>query len=668
MTERRPQLLVHLVFHPQSDSARELTRQIHLALNEDPNVPGLRIPTVFCAEDGSGAPPQDQRLDRAHRSFVVPLADADMDADDTWCGFVADLWQACQTTPHRCVPFQLSDYAWPLDDRLKEVNFVRAFAVAEEGRTAFVIRRLVTELCRFLHGDPLQDDSPAAPTRVFISHTKLDLGEEPKVVESLRSYLMQDQPIKVWFDSGDIPGGSRFTREIADGIEDSSLLCVRTDHYASREWCRKEVLLAKEASRPMVVINALTGNEVRSFPYLGNAPELRWNGRPEAAVDLLLKETLRHLYSGRTLEQWRQQDDQVFLYPPEHLTTVGLPSGTRVLYPDPPLGKEETDTLAKGGITVATPLERLASQRPLAGGRIALSLSESTDIRRHGLDAVHFESAALELARYLLLKDATLVYGGHLGSAGFTARLIDLVAAHNRPEGVDPVARIENVIGWPLPFVNELKSRYKHSATLVRVERPKGVDETLDPLLVESPPSYFPAKSAELRYAWARGMTAMREAVTKTTQARIVIGGTFGPTEKRQPDGSSQLSWYASRIPGVLEEVMISLREGKSLFLIGAFGGVAGLVIDILEGRDRPEMSWEYQRQAPHAEEMRQLYQDRGDSWWDYPEMIELIREKGIAGLNPGLSPEEHQELFHTTDILRMVELVIRGLDAGRES
>jgi hypothetical protein len=283
MGERRPQLLVHLVFHPDSESARELARQVHLALNADPNVPGLRIPTVFCAEDGSGAPPADQQLDRALRSFVAPLADADVDADDAWCGFVAGLWQSCQTSRHRCVPFQLSDYAWPLDDRLREVNFVRAFAVAEQQRAAFVIRRLITELCRFLHGDPLQDESPAAPTKVFISHTKLDL-----------------------------------------------------------------------------------------------------------------------------------------------------------------------------------------------------------------------------------------------------------VAAHNRLEGVDPVARIENVIGWPLPFGNDLKSRYKHAATLMRVGRPEGIDETLDPLLVANPPSDFPPKSAELRYAWARGMTAMRKAVTETTRARIVIGGTFGPTEKRQ--------------------------------------------------------------------------------------------------------------------------------------
>ncbi len=74
-------------------------------------------------------------------------------------------------------------------------------------------------------------------------------------------------------------------------------------------------------------------------------------------------------------------------------------------------------------------------------------------------------------------------------------------------------------------------------------------------------------------------------------------------------------------------------------------------------------MSWDYQRQAPFSEEMRQLFRDRGDPWLDYPEIIELIRQKGIAGLNPGLSEDEHRELFYTTDIMRMVELVIRGLD-----
>ena len=130
--------------------------------------------------------------------------------------------------------------------------------------------------------------SPEAPTKMFLSHTKMDLGKEPRAVESLRDLLKSDQPIKTWYDSGDIPGGSRFAKEIEEGIEDSSLLCVITDNYSSREWCRKEVLLAKRKQRPIVVVDALSRCEIRSFPYIGNLPVIRWNEEaPQAAVDLL---------------------------------------------------------------------------------------------------------------------------------------------------------------------------------------------------------------------------------------------------------------------------------------------------------------------------------------------------------------------------------------------
>ncbi|MFV2055996.1 MAG: toll/interleukin-1 receptor domain-containing protein [Thiohalomonadales bacterium] len=57
------------------------------------------------------------------------------------------------------------------------------------------------------------------------------------------------QPIKTWFDSGDIASGSVFADQISKGITDTSLLCVLTDNYASREWCKKEILLAKEHQR-----------------------------------------------------------------------------------------------------------------------------------------------------------------------------------------------------------------------------------------------------------------------------------------------------------------------------------------------------------------------------------------------------------------------------------
>lgn len=73
-------------------------------------------------------------------------------------------------------------------------------------------------------------------------------------------------------------------------------------------------------------------------------------------------------------------------------------------------------------------------------------MSESTDIRHFGFDSIHLEACMLELARYLLLKGATLVYGGHLGSEGYTTRLTELVRAHNQLAGIDPVDRVENYV------------------------------------------------------------------------------------------------------------------------------------------------------------------------------------------------------------------------------
>ena len=664
---KKPPLLVHLVFHPESNSARELAKNIHLALNDDPIVQGLRIPTVFCREVDSLLPPTDQQLDQAQRSFVVPLADTDMNLSEDWCEFVADLWQSCETSNHRCVPVQLTEDAWPLSpERLGTVNFVRAFAEPQQTRTTFIIRRIIIELCRYLHGDAVGGESPEAPTKLFISHTKMDLNQKPKVVEKLKAYLQVDQPIETWFDSGDIPGGSVFTKKITEGIQDSSLLCVLTNHYASREWCRKEILLAKEKQRPVVVIDALTDTEVRSFPYIGNLPVICWNNNPQAVIDLVLKETLRHLHTSSLLQQWQQADDLIFTMPPELATIVGLPAPATVLYPEPPLGSEEVLILGKTGVTVTTPLQRLASERILKGKTVAISMSESTDSFRYGVSKLHLDATMLELSRYLLVQGVTLVYGGHLGSRGYTEKLTELVRTHNQFADIDPVERIVNYVGWPIPLSKKQRAAYKYIASLKRVPRPDDIDESLNSDFTDDPDFFSAEKSPEHRYAWARGMTAMRLLETAETVARIVLGGTFGPTLKTGPDGSQTETWYASRIPGVLEEIMTSVEAGQPVFLVGGFGGVAAMVVDILEGKDREEMTWDYQRKAPHAEAMRALYKERGDSWQDYDEMSAILRNKGIAGINTLLTEEEHKLLFHTRDPILMASIIIKGLGECR--
>ena len=70
-----PPLLVHLMFHPASDRARALATTLHRALNNDPALPGLRVPTVLLPEEGSNLPPTHYDLDEAEISVAVLLAD-----------------------------------------------------------------------------------------------------------------------------------------------------------------------------------------------------------------------------------------------------------------------------------------------------------------------------------------------------------------------------------------------------------------------------------------------------------------------------------------------------------------------------------------------------------------------------------------------------------------
>jgi hypothetical protein len=357
----------------------------------------------------------------------------------------------------------------------------------------------------------------------------------------------------------------------------------------------------------------------------------------------------------------------VFARPPELATLVGLEPGTTVLYPDPPVGVGEARRLQKANVRITTPFQRLAAEPSLKGRAIALSMSESTDIASCGMDSLHVEGAMIALSRCLLIKGATLAYGGHLGSEGYTQMVFELVRANNNLEGVQPFERIVNHRGWPLPrlTVEEL-ARLNQVSKTVELPRPGDIDETLSADFVANP-KFFPAdKSPERRFAWSRGMTEMRayqaDRARSGVIARIVIGGTFGPTVKVSEDGTRKEQWYMSRIPGVLEEIALSVKAGQPVFLIGAFGGVAKLVIDLIRGKDREEATWDYQKRAPFAPEMRALYEQRRLEWMDYPEIVSLFRDKGLEGVNPLLRREEQDELFETVDLHRMAELILQGM------
>lgn len=662
-------LMVQFEFHPGSAEAAAMAEHLRTVINDDAAVPGLRIPTSFTPDDHSFMPPEPHLGEEASRVLIVLLADDQLVAHArtgtsggiTWGDYAVKLRQLCDASPnHRLLPVSLSKFAWPIDTRLSDLNFLRAFDEPdEEQRKKLVARRMLHLLIRRLRPHATDEDAP--PVTIFLSHAKIDVGKQPGVVNSLLEYLKAKQPEKTWFDSGDIASGSRFAKAIEDGVTDSALLAVVTDAYSSRSWCRREVLFAKRHQRPFVIVDAIQEREIRRFPYAGNAPVLRWRDDPRDVVDSLLRETLRHVYAMEMLRQRARPGDDILPSGPELLTLVHRDKAKPVLYPDPPLGPEELAVLALTGVKVETPLERHAKAHDLRAQQlvVALSISEAEDLPRFGLRKPHLDDVLLEISRYLLVAGVRLAYGGHLGSVGYTVRLADLlydpIIEQLRGELVPGAARPAELISylaWPTASTAADIARLGALVEVRRCARPADLDETVDAAFVVAPSMDIPVDSAMHRFAWARGLTMMRQRQTDEVAARVVVGGRLGPAG----DG------YRGRMPGVLEEALFAIRAERPVYLVGAFGGCARLVFDALEGHSRPELQWDHQRVAPHSEGLRTLYQQRGVAWDQYDAIAAELKTRGLAGLKNGLTVDENRELATSRSAERIVELVLRGI------
>ena len=202
--------------------------------------------------------------------------------------------------------------------------------------------------------------------KLFISHAKAD-GLE--IAKQIKGYVESDLPLKTFFDANDIVIDYDFSKEIARNIDDAVIIAVHSDLYSTREWCRREILLAKEKNRPIVVLNCFKGGETRSFPYMANVLTVHFSGAIvfEQLMTAVLKEALRIKY----LTMWIAyvgslrrpanpvNKDSISGYPPELVTVLRKRQtlNNEFVYPDPPLGQEELDILRsfEPGINYLTP-------------------------------------------------------------------------------------------------------------------------------------------------------------------------------------------------------------------------------------------------------------------------------------------------------------------------
>lgn len=364
----RPLLAVHVIWHPEYRFGTQLGEALLATLFEDHadlTSHGLRIPVRLWTGTGDGAdalPPAEISMTAAEHTVIVALVDDEFLAGNGWSEYLSAMAAAAPSKTVLMLPVALSAHALRLGGPAASYSWIRAYPQPEESRLSFVVNRVVHAVLQSLTDEPLT---------VFISHARVD-GEP--LSEQVRDFLHRSTNIDDWFSRHDIPHGSRWADEIQGAASRNLLLAVRSDAYATRQWCRIEVLAAKLAGSPVVVLDALQGGETRSFPYLGNGPVVRWNAdQPLAAwerlLTVILLEALRFTYFPIRVNDICRLNDldparQVVARPPELVTLLASQStaadqvGVRSLvYPDPPLGSEELDLIRRllPGVSPLTP-------------------------------------------------------------------------------------------------------------------------------------------------------------------------------------------------------------------------------------------------------------------------------------------------------------------------
>lgn len=343
-----PVLTVYVVWHQGCSRAAAFARSIFTALCADPTIPasrGLGIPVRFRTSTGCSEVPVPIVFKGAQHTVVIVLADDVLVADPAWRQYVDGLAGSTRDAD-RVIPVAITD-ARNLPPGLSPLQAIRLKPAPEKDQEMQLINEVMHDLCRLL-------DSNAAKVKVFLSHAKQD---GLRITRTVRRYLHETARLDEFFDTDDLSDGKRFADQITEAAGSlPALLAVQTDTYASREWCRLEVLEAKRHYVPIVVLSAVKQSVGRSFPYMGNVPVVRWHNRNSlpGLVRALLTEVLRSRYFPLRAEALFRfhgivLKPKIFVYPPELLTVLTYrldmiangDAGAQYLYPDPPLGTEE---------------------------------------------------------------------------------------------------------------------------------------------------------------------------------------------------------------------------------------------------------------------------------------------------------------------------------------
>lgn len=604
----------------------------------EPLLDGLDIPVYFQTNQENGEIIDVRKGINADKVIVLLLVDLCMFNSFDWTNYIDELVKEDKTGTVKVLPVALCQYAFDINPELGKQQYIRL--------KNYDIRDCWQEFLIRFYDDLIRTICDSKEKlQIFISHTKKDedsLGVEK--ANELKTYLRADTKLNSFYDANDIIDGYSFGDQIEEQVKKSLLVILETATYSDREWCRIETIVGKEYHVPTVVVSLFNGTIPRTFPYLGNTPKIRFDRNWDEVVCLLLRTALDRYYEERYLEKFKHADSKIIPMMPEFINIGKIDGVNQILYPEPPLGNEELDVLKRHFpmITLSTPSQIFSNSRFLDGKKVAISISESPDAPTLGIGKAMFEDLSVELARHLLISGAHLVYGGDLRPGGFTELFKDLAYQYGIYEKDKTLKNyFINYLAWPIYIGMSPTTQAEYKSCRVICQKAT-IPNTIPTNLHEK---MVPPTSVENLYYWAESLKAMRQEMEANIDARIILGG--------------RVTGFKGYLPGLYEEAINAANAQHPIYLLGGFGGAALRLIKLIKGETTSEKLFEECCSNRSYQEFVS-YIDKEKEEMNFKALDIYVNNMGV--LNNGLSDDENERLFVTTNVTEIIALVLKGL------
>jgi hypothetical protein len=652
MEERiRMPLSIYILFHlDYKEGLNIYTKMYHLLCRnpERPLTDGIDIP-VYLRTGGNGRQIPEISFEQSKKTALFLLIDEHMYCSHTWEKYIEYLTNASNDNV-KIYPVVLFKYGFEINPRINMNQFIKltSYSLLDDCNWIEFQKRIYDDLIRLLVNKGTEK------LKLFISHSKKDHDKIGEIkAKELRDFLRTDTKLDSFFDANDIVDGYDFENQIISNIGNSLLIILETNTYSEREWCRIEALAGKKNKIPCVVVNLINGLVRRHFPYLGNTPLIKFNDNWNDIINILLRSALNQYYQEQLLAEIKNKVNSnltTLPFSPELLSYCLIKGAETVLYPEPPLGSEEINFLKLyyENITFITPMQAFSElSKNLRNKKIAISISESDDMHEYGGELALIRDITVEISRHILISGGKLVYGGDLRTQGFTELFMDLSNQYGQLEKTDRNTKyFTNYFAWPisLNLTPSHETEFKHNR--------------ISPITVPAPEecpfdqreTFLPPTTKESLFIWAKSLTKMRNQMESETDARIILGG--------------RTNGFKGKYAGIVEEFIISKEYNHPIYLLGGFGGASKVIVDMIESDNNSSCLYKQAQTDPSYSEFIKYYNSQNSNETiDYEVVTSKIKTYSFNGLNNGLTEKENKILFHSTNILEIVALILKGLN-----